>query len=171
MAGHLVAGLGCRAEDDDLHAEAFGFEGDIDIDGVDAGVREDPDAVALVEVPAAHDGLAVAFGAFEEEELVDAHFTDDVGEEGEGDFAEGVEADEAADAGIHFLDRKICVAAAEGVYPAAGLDGIGHYFGDLTDILHLCRLDLVHHGESVALPLFSVILCNHLLYNYLGIIQ
>ena len=39
VAGHLVARLAGRAEDDDLHAQSLSLEGHVDVDGVDAGVR------------------------------------------------------------------------------------------------------------------------------------
>ena len=156
VAGHLVAGLGGGSEDDHLHSEAFGFEGDVDIDGVDAGVREDPHDVFLLEVPTAHDGLAVTLGPFEPEELVDTHFTDDVGEEGQREFADGVEADETADAGIHLLDRQVRVAAAEGVDHVSRLDAVGHKGRHLLDFLHLSLLNLVHHAKGVLFPFVCV---------------
>ncbi len=115
---------------------------------------EDPEAVVLGEVIVLHDFLAVAFGTFKEEELVDTHLTDDLGEEGEGHFAQGVETYKATDTGIHLLNGDGGVATTESVYPAAFFDRICHYFSGLSHVVELAFLDSVHQRVGVLKPFF-----------------
>ena len=72
MARLLSLGRGGRAVGDDFHAALLGLEGDVDVHVVDARVREDPHAVARIEVVALHDRHAVALGPLEKQELVHA---------------------------------------------------------------------------------------------------
>ena len=116
---------------------------------------EQPHDVPLVEVVALHDLDAVALDALQEHELVHAAFADDAGEEGQRQFAHRVEPDEPADARIHVFDGNGGVAAAEGVDPALGLDGIGHGLGGLADVGDLGLLDAVHDRAGVIEPLLS----------------
>ena len=152
MTRFLVTGLLGRSEHDNLHAAFLGLESHVDVYSIDTRVREDPDYILLIEIPALHDGLAVTLGTLQEQELMDTHLTYDVCEEGQRKFAQGVETYESADTGIHLLDRQIGVAASESMYPTTCLDRIGHYFGYLLDFLHLGCFDFVHNGLRVTFP-------------------
>ena len=155
MAGLLAFGRGGGAVGDDLQAALLGFERDVNVHVIDAGMGEDPHSVARVEVVPLHDLHAVAFDALQEDELMHAAFADDAGKERQRQFAHGVEPDEPADAGIHFLDGNGGVATAEGMDPPSGLDGIGHDLGGLADIVHLGLFDAVHDGAGVGEPLLG----------------
>ncbi len=114
---------------------------------------EDPEAIAGIEGVAFHDLDPVALDPLEEHELMHAHLADNPGEEGQGKLDHGMEADKAADAGIHFLDGEGGVAAAEGMHPPAGLNRIGHDLGGAADVVHLGLLDAVHDRPGMVKPL------------------
>src|SRR5262245_12443312 len=98
---------------------------------------EEPHGVARIEAVALHDLHAVAFDAFEENELMHTHLANDARKEREWEFDHGMESDEPADARIHLFDGNGSVSAAEGVDPAASLDGIGHDLGGLANAVEL----------------------------------
>ena len=79
-------------------------------------MREDPEKIILVEVPALHYRLAIAFLSLKPQELVDTHLAYDVGEECQRELAKRMESYDATDPRIHLLDRKIGMTAAESVY-------------------------------------------------------
>jgi len=80
------------------------------------------------------------------------HLAGDPREERERQLDHGMKADEAADAGIHLLDRDRRVAAAERVHPSLRRDGIGHQLGRAPNRRELCCLDVIHHRASVVEP-------------------
>ncbi len=124
---------------------------------------EEPHHVTLIEIVGFHDLLPVSFDPLEEDKLVHAHFADDVGEKGERDFDHRMKSDKAADAGVHLLDRQGGVAAAEGMHPAPGGDGLGHQGRRLVDVPDLGCLDFVHDPAGIVQPF----VCQHVLLLFI----
>ena len=153
MPGDLIARPGRRPADNHLHPSLVGFIGHVDHHGIDARMGKEPEQVAFLEPPAGHDLLGISFLPFQPQELIDTHLSDNVGKERQRKFTKRMEADDAADPGIHLLDREIGMAATEGMDQVTRLDAIGHHLGDFFDLFHLCRFNFIHDIEGILFPL------------------
>ena len=114
VARNLCTGLACRSVGDNLHSHLLCLESYIDVNGVDSGMGEQPDKVVLMEVPAAHYGLAIAFCPFQPEELVDSHLSVDMSEESERKLAKRMESgDENAKKRLAEANLRLVVSIAK----------------------------------------------------------
>src|SRR5215212_8055120 len=98
-----MPGLPClisRASGNDLHAGFLRAQGNVDVDVVDTGVREDPHRVARIERVRLHDRVAVPLSTLEKQELVNSHFSCDASEEGERQLDNRMKSNESSDAWI-----------------------------------------------------------------------
>src|SRR5215212_312628 len=111
-----MPGLPClisRASGNDLHAGFLRAQGNVDVDVVDTGVREDPHRVARIERVRLHDRVPVPFGTLEKQELVNSHLSCNASEEGERQLDHRMKPDESSNSWIHLFHGNRRMTAAE----------------------------------------------------------
>src|SRR5216110_2513159 len=87
------------------HSFFPGFNGDINIYIVDAGMGEEPHGIPRIKIVSFHDLYTIAFHSFQENELMHAHFTGDAGKKTKRQFYHRMKAHKAPNAWIHFFNR------------------------------------------------------------------
>src|SRR6185312_868643 len=150
MAGMLTLRPGGGAEHYYLHPLFLRFQRYVDIDIVDAGMREKPHGIPGVEIIPFHDLHAITFHPLEKNKLVHAHLAGDPGKEGEGQLDHGMKTYKTSYPGIHFFYRQRSMAAAESVYPPPAFDRVRHQRGRRLYLFYLGVLDPLHYVPYIA---------------------
>src|SRR5659263_360282 len=113
---------------------------------------EKPHGITAVESITLHYLHSITFNPLKEDELMYSHLTSDVGEETKRDLNHRMKPDKPSDPGVHLLDGKGGVTAAEGMNPPAALNCISHYGSSLLNIIHLRFFNTGHDFPGILQP-------------------
>ena len=148
MLGLADGGVGEAGQRDDEHAEALGFESDVDGDGVAAAGGDGPEAVLRAGDEVAPEDGAESLDVFEEHGLALAVGTDDRVVKGHGEFDDGMEPWERSIAREDFFYGHARVAGAEDMDESIGGDAACEAIGGLLDAGPLIVFDGVERGTG-----------------------